>query len=178
MKNQILGVLAALSLLAPISATADPITFEWTNNGSDATLFSGSGSWTLDDSFLVAGFNDYLSVITDFQFDWNTIEGSFSVNSATGNLVVANLEFDSDLNLTRFNLCASVGTGCGSSDHPSIQVSDVSWAATFRDGAASRIIAPQTTTSTTVSVPEPGTLALLGLGLIGIGLSRRRRSKF
>jgi hypothetical protein len=46
------------------------LTFGWVSNGSGSELVSGSGSWTIDDSLLFDGFNDYKLDISDFEFNW------------------------------------------------------------------------------------------------------------
>ena len=177
MKSRFNAVLVAglLMALGPMAANADPITFNWSNNGSNTDLLSGSGSFTLDDSVLTPGLFDYAASITSFQFDWNTSAGPFSVNSGTGALAFAFLEFDPSLNVTYFNVCASATGACALSGHPLIQFESNIWAATLTEDTFSVVEGPQTVT-VTVPVPEPGTLTLLSLGLLGLGLSRRKKA--
>lgn len=171
--RQVRGIIAALLITAPMAATAVPITIDWTSNGGNSFVFSGSGSWTLDDSVIVPGSEvNYAASITAFQFNWNTINGPFFVNSGTGSIAEAFMNFDASLNLTFFSVCAGTPSLCSVNSHPVLQATSINWVGSYAPGQASFVDASQ---SATVSVPEPGTLALLGIGLAAIGLARRRR---
>ena len=165
-------LLVMMLSLGPMSAQAVPITFNWTSNGSDGLILSGSGSWTLDDSVLIPGTNNYAASITAFQFNWNTSAGAFSVSSGTGALDFAILGLDSSLNLGNifFDVCASTDGACSLTSHPVIRVRSNRWIASLSTGSNGIVRQPQT-----VTVPEPGTLGLLGIGILGLVIARRRK---
>lgn len=184
--------LAALLVFAPLVGHADPILFEWTNSGTDGALVSGSGTWTIDESDISPGFGNYTAAITGFAFDWVTTNNTFSVSSAAGNFVgEVFLTFDDSLALTGFRVCFVAvddpSEGCAAStERPLILVRSNLWGATGGDddenpGSNNTNFVFNTIQTVAVSrvqtVPEPGTIGLLGIGLAALGFARRRKAR-
>jgi hypothetical protein len=166
-------MIAALLVISPLAANADPITVDFSVTGTSGPLTGvmSSGFFTFDDSVIPGGGGlvSQIGLLTDLSFVWNGI-GYDETTANTGWL-----SFDALETLDDFGF----GTDC--------------WAAGCRlfpqiTGfiLAGPIFHYSTTTDAgsgtydgvgefTTQVPEPGTLALLGIGLFGMGLARRKK---
>jgi hypothetical protein len=182
MKTKILGLLAVGLLSGPMTATAafisyaasvtdfsSPSTFGFVFGSPIAPItglasFSFAGSFTLTDA---AGDGVSISnggILPEF---WrlrigNPVTTIDDVGGVTNLIGIGPHSFTSSGTFD----CASIGQ-C---TWMQIEV------AFTGSGGGDQILSSGTFNLNPASVPEPGTLALLGLGLAGLGLSRRRKT--
>lgn len=174
---------AAFLIFGSQSATADPIRFDWTNNGNTDVLLEGSGYFLIDEADISEGFANRAAKIFEFAFSWRTTEGNFASSSANGDQVVDRgfLTFNDALELIGFDVCFSTDGVCDAkTSFPLIRITGKFWGATSGEPPSNANFVFETpqkmTASTVTTVPEPGTLALLGLGLLGFGARKRKRA--
>ena len=184
-KSTYLALLAVL--LSPMAANADPIVldFDGATLGSFQTGNLSEDGYTITvdaghyDIFSSGGGNQYFH-IDEQMFGLTTV----TLSMEGGGLFDA-LSFDvvqAAIASNVFDIVAIGGTGIVSA--PTVQ-------GLFNFGAGfqgiSALVITQTVSAAgigfgfddltleAVTIPEPGTLALLGIGLLGMGLSRRRK---
>lgn len=94
--------------------------------------------------------------------------GSQTINQNLGANQAAFAAYNATLNSLIQNPCGTFGgvTGCYDQLH-------IDWRMSSLDNGYEQLFIAST--ATTVTVPEPGVLALLGIGLVGLGVSRRAR---
>ena len=186
-KSTFLALLAVL--LSPMAANADPISYDisWSGDGG----YTMTGMFSIDDSLLGTGAIDATALLS---FNIEGFLASVSVGTfdffADAPLIGAdtfNFNFDTDLEAfivggfsggptgqdwgtsTGGGSCSTTGFGFSSGSGSQGLCIGEGWV------FASSIPIGSSTLEAARTVPEPGTLALLGIGLAGLGLMRRRR---
>jgi hypothetical protein len=186
-------ILAASLLAAPVTALAAPITVDFTvtatnafDGGSNfnATSYNGftagalgSGSFTFDDSIgNYSSFTDGIVPI-DLTFSW------LGLTFTEANTQIWSLQFDVAGALFGWQIGALPCLNCLSTPGPTdffasgyTPYAPYNNAVAHQEGVNGWMNGSVAWTARPASVPEPGTLGLLGLGLLGAAAARRKRA--
>lgn len=160
-----LGAMLTISLSLCATSPANATFMLELQRVDDSTVIL-TGSGTADSSASALGFLEAAST-GDTGFD------SFTGNLAIGGVSINNLFISAFTNHLAINFFNNFNAGDAITGSATITLDVETWAAVgttgLVTGQGSYVI---TSTST---IPEPGTLAILGLGLLGIGFARRKR---
>lgn len=179
--RQIKLILAALFLISPFAANADPITLQVSQDCGPVTTaefyFVGdSGGATWDTQGGENPIGGWLTTIVSPTYSVATgpsDDMSFWVEHFFGEItspVTINILFWNGDPLTSLTVSAAyTRTGSGS-----MVLDCQSFTSDLCDGMAYQSAADYDR-GDSVSVPEPGTLTVFGMGLLGLGLARRRK---
>lgn len=167
--------LAALAvLLSPMAANADVIGYDITVSGNwfdtNGTPYGMPLSSVLNGSIIVD--NSLTGIAALVSFSLTTGAKVWTEAEFVGS-IVADLVFDSFGELTQFSLNAFEDGSVGSMyiySNNTFAVNENS------ERSLSNACNSCVSFSRAASVPEPGTLALLGLGLAGIGFAKRKKA--
>lgn len=185
-----LNVLAAsAALLALTGGAANAVALVGTLGiqplGASSVNFSaGTGSYSMQDTFLSAGTGDFSGIS-----GLGKIDGAFSFSTSVGGVV--NPQTSPSLMFGSYTFTPSwaettsyTSTGSGSSLSQAFSVyfrgeipgnsNAASYTLSCNSTGGSAFTCAGTLATPAASLPEPATMAILGAGLAGVGLIRRR----